>query len=61
MKYKTFGTTWDCKPTVSKRPIAFCHKSDVFLAEDVTTYFADHDMSKPLARHVDYDKGHGQV
>ena len=31
------------------------------LAEDVTAYFADHELTKNLASHVEYDKGHGRV
>ncbi len=31
------------------------------LAEDVTSYFADHEMTRHLTSHVDYDKGHGRV
>lgn len=31
------------------------------LSEDVSTYFADHDLTKNLASHVEYDKGHGRV
>ena len=31
------------------------------LAEDVTSYFADHDRTKQLTSHVEYDKGHGRV
>jgi predicted transposase YbfD/YdcC len=31
------------------------------LSEDVTAYFADHDLTKNLASHVEYDKGHGRV
>jgi len=31
------------------------------LSEDVTAYFADHDLTKTLVSHVEYDKGHGRV
>ena len=31
------------------------------LAEDVTSYFSDHDMTKQLTSHVEYDKGNGRV